>query len=74
MPSYGMLCHVAIVMTDVSVNVSPILIPLITEAIGYSETSVLTRATRHNFPEDGILHSHCSENLYSYITLTGWAL
>jgi hypothetical protein len=25
-------------------------------------------------PEDGILHSHRSENLRSYIALTGWAL
>jgi hypothetical protein len=25
-------------------------------------------------PEDNILHSHCRENLKSYIILTGWAL
>jgi hypothetical protein len=25
-------------------------------------------------PEDDILHSHCRENLKSYISLTGWAL
>jgi hypothetical protein len=24
--------------------------------------------------EDDILHSHCRENLKSYIALTGWAL
>jgi hypothetical protein len=24
-------------------------------------------------PEDDILHSHCRENLKSYITFTGWA-
>jgi hypothetical protein len=24
-------------------------------------------------PEDDILHSHCHENLKSYIALTGWA-
>jgi hypothetical protein len=39
-----------------------------------SETSVLTRATRRNTPEDAILHSHRRENLKSFIALTGWTL
>jgi hypothetical protein len=39
-----------------------------------SETLVLTKATRHHIPEDGILHSHRRENLKPYIPLTGWTL
>jgi hypothetical protein len=53
---------------------SPILVTLVKEALSSSETSVVTRATWRNIPEDDILHSHRRENLKSYITLTGWAL
>jgi hypothetical protein len=35
--------------------------------ISSQRTSVLTRATRRNKPEDTILHSHRRENLKSYI-------
>jgi hypothetical protein len=45
---------------------SLILVTLMLEAIYFSETLVLTRATWCNIPEDGFLHSHHHENLKFY--------
>jgi hypothetical protein len=53
---------------------SPHLVTLITESLNSTVISLLIRSTRHNIPEDGILHSHRRENLKSYIALTGWTL
>jgi hypothetical protein len=65
MMSSGLLRRVALVRTDVSevpgasfnrvvVPSSPIFVTLMKEAPGSSETSVITRATRRNNPEDTI--------------------
>jgi hypothetical protein len=72
MASSGMLRRVALRSVRrllVTANVVPssqILATLMKEAPNASETSVRTRATGCNIPEDVILHSHSRENLKSY--------
>jgi hypothetical protein len=55
------------VLVTANVRSLPILVTLMMDALSYSETSDLKRATRRNIPEDAVLHSHRRENLKSYI-------
>jgi hypothetical protein len=61
-----MLLLVALVRTDVSEEFSNSFIRVTTIGELGKMLAVLTRATRHNIPEDAILYSHYRENLNSY--------
>jgi hypothetical protein len=62
---------VHLLLVTANVPSSQVLVTLMIEALGSSETSALATATRRDNLQDGILHSHRRENLRSYLALNG---
>jgi hypothetical protein len=62
-----------LLVTAIVVPSAPILVTLMMEALRSSAKPVLTRETCHIIQEDGIIDSHCRENLKSFIlTIFDW--
>jgi hypothetical protein len=64
--SSGTLYYASVASYCEAIPSSLILVTLMMEAILSTEMSVLRIATRCNIPEDGLLHSHCCEDLKSW--------
>jgi hypothetical protein len=61
-----------LLVTANDVHSSPILVTLMVEALRSSEIFILTRATRRNISEEGILTSHRREHLKSLIIISAF--
>jgi hypothetical protein len=62
-------CVRLLLVTSNVVTSSLILVTLMMELLGYSETSLPKRVIRRTIPKQGILHSHCRENVKSCLEM-----